>query len=142
MKKLTSLLIGSSLMLTAMPVVASYSIEGELLANANRAKYRRARLMQIGNEQTETETAPEEEPAEEEAPEAEEAAPAEEAPAVEETAPAVEEAPVAPKEVKPSDLQRLQNRTCPRVYRRFSDDAEMMARVNERLVNRFGFQCN
>ncbi|MDP6575586.1 MAG: hypothetical protein QF755_03795 [Candidatus Peribacteraceae bacterium] len=150
MKKLTSLILSSSLLLTAMPAFASgFTVDGELFANAARAKYRRARLMQIGAEQQEAET-PQEEPAEDEAPEAEETEPVEEAPAVEETAPAVEETPVeettAPKktpvEVRPSDLQRLQDRTCPRVYRRFSGDATMMERVNERLLDRFGFVCN
>ncbi len=140
MKKLTSVLLSSSLLLTAMPAFASgFTIEGELLANSNRARHRRARLMQIYSTPAETEAeTPQEEPAEEEAP-------TEEAPAVEETAPAVEEAPaekvVAPKKVETSNLQRLQNRACPRAKRRAMGDAKMMERINERLLNRFGFQC-
>jgi hypothetical protein len=32
-------------------------------------------------------------------------------------------------------------RTCERVARRFMDDEAMLARVNKRLLNRFGFAC-
>ena len=70
MKRFTSVLLSSSLLLTAVPAFASgFTIEGELLANSNRARYRRAKLMQIYSVPAETEAeTTQEEPTEEETP--------------------------------------------------------------------------
>lgn len=40
-----------------------------------------------------------------------------------------------------SSLNPFQQRTCDRVERWFADDSVMLARVNRRLMNRFGFVC-
>ncbi len=145
MKKLTSLILSSSLLLSAVPAFA-FDIDGEILANSSRSRLRRALLQQIGAEQKAAEEAVEEETVEEEVPaepEAEEVAPVEEeAPPAEAEEPEVKkEKKVGPLLKKKSALQRLEDRTCGRVYRRFADQPTMIARVNERLLDRFGFEC-
>lgn len=50
--------------------------------------------------------------------------------------------PIVPQAPHMNTLLPLQQRTCQRVAKRFSSNASMLGRINQRLQKRFGWSCN